>query len=81
MFDEKHVYTQERESKCPIMDHILSYKSKRINNARFDKTEELMKFLENERDDIASMKANHSWTITWSVDEASAVHPDYKCHT
>lgn len=69
-----------RQDIQPAITFLFSRTSKSTEND-WRKLVRVMSFLKWTKDDVAHLEAGDHQVITWYMDAAFAVHPDYKSHT
>eukprot|EP00957_Ditylum_brightwellii_P117421 8956189-Ditylum_brightwellii.AAC.1 len=60
---------------------FLSTRTQKTNELDWKKLLKLLGFIEGTIDNILTLEADDSQTITWYVDAALAVYPDMRSHT
>jgi hypothetical protein len=68
----------------PDIDQAIGFLSSRVNEANEEDWKKLLRvlsFLKGTIDDVLTLEADDSNTLTWYIDAAFAVHADMKSHT
>lgn len=68
----------------PDVNPLVTFLSKRLkepNKGGWTKLVRVLNFLKKSRDEVLTLEADATQTLTWYIDVAFAVHPDMKGHT
>jgi hypothetical protein len=83
-----HTFAMKAMFSCkrarPNIDQAIAFLSSRVRNANkgdWNKLLRVMGFLKGTVEDVLTLEADDSNTLTWYVDVAFAVHADMKSHT